>query len=76
MSEGRGVRCHRADIKDTVEKLEFLSRSQFMKQQAGFKKKALRGPAERLTFLCAATVTNWLWQRVAQSALHDQSLVF
>jgi len=27
---------------DTVEKLDFLSRSQFMKQQAGFKKKALR----------------------------------
>jgi len=26
---------------DTVEKLDFLSRSRFMKQQAGFKKKAL-----------------------------------
>ena len=47
-----------------------------MKQQAGFKKKALRGPVERLTFLFSVTVTNWLWQRVAQSALHDQSLVF
>jgi hypothetical protein len=27
---------------DTVEKLDFLPRSQFLRQQAGFKKKALR----------------------------------
>ena len=27
---------------DTVEKLDFLSRSQFLRQQAGFKKNALR----------------------------------
>jgi hypothetical protein len=27
---------------DTVEKLDFLPRSQFLTQQAGFKKKALR----------------------------------
>src|ERR1700730_6001040 len=28
---------------DAVEKLDFLPRSQFLRQQAGFKKKALRG---------------------------------
>jgi hypothetical protein len=31
------------DTIDTVEKLDFLPRSQFLRQQAGFKKKALRG---------------------------------
>jgi hypothetical protein len=61
---------------DTVEKLVFLSRSQFLRQQAAFKKNALRVSAEKLTFLCAATVANWRWQRVAISALHNQSLVF
>jgi hypothetical protein len=44
---------------DTVEKLDFLPRSQFLRRQAGFKKKALRGPAERLTFRCATPVANW-----------------
>jgi hypothetical protein len=39
---------------DTVEKLDFLPRSQFLRQQAGFKNKALRVSAERLTFRCAA----------------------
>jgi len=29
-------------LTDTVEKLDFLPRSQFLRQQAGFKKKALR----------------------------------
>jgi hypothetical protein len=29
-------------LADTVEKLDFLPRSQFLRQQAGFKKKALR----------------------------------
>jgi hypothetical protein len=29
-------------LADTVEKLVFLSRSQFLRQQAGFKKNALR----------------------------------
>ena len=29
-------------ITDTVEKLDFLPRSQFLRKQAGFKKKALR----------------------------------
>jgi hypothetical protein len=61
-------------LADTVEKLDFLS--QFLKQQASFKKKALRGSAERLTFLCAATAANWWWQSVALSALRDQTLVF
>jgi hypothetical protein len=28
---------------DIVEKLDFLPRSQFLRQQAGFKKKSLRG---------------------------------
>src|ERR1700730_12971491 len=56
---------------DTVEKLDFLPRSQFLRQQAGFKKKALRISAERLTFRCAAAVANWRWQRVALSALQD-----
>jgi hypothetical protein len=74
----RGVRNDFERLKwvDTVEKLVFLSRSQFLRQQAGFKKNALRGSAEKLTFLCAATVANWRWQRVAISALHNQSLVF
>jgi hypothetical protein len=31
-----------AKVKDAVEKLVFLSRSQFLTQQAGFKKNALR----------------------------------
>jgi hypothetical protein len=59
-----------------VEKLDFLPRSQFLRQQAGFKKKALRVSAERLTFRCAAAVANWRWQRVALSALHDQTPIF
>jgi hypothetical protein len=42
----------------------------------GLHEERAEGPVERLTFLCAATVTNWLWQRVAQSTLNDQSLVF
>ena len=41
---------------DTVEKLDFLPRSQFLRQQAGFKKRALRGPAESR---CATPVANW-----------------
>jgi hypothetical protein len=49
---------------DTVEKLDFLPRSQFLRQQAAFKKKALRVSAEWLTFRCAAAVANWRWQRV------------
>jgi hypothetical protein len=61
---------------DTVEKLDFLPRSQFLRQQAGFKKKALRVSAERLTFRCAAAVANWRWQRAALSALHDQIPIF
>jgi len=61
---------------DTVEKLDFLPRSQFLRQQAGFKKKALRVSAERLTFRCAAALANWRWQRVALSALHDQTPIF
>jgi hypothetical protein len=32
-------------LADTVEKLDFLPRSQFLKQQASFKKKVLRGSA-------------------------------
>ena len=63
-------------LTDTVEKLDFLPRSQFLRQQAGFKKKALRVSAERLTFRCAAAVANWRWQRVALSALHDQTPIF
>jgi hypothetical protein len=35
-------------LADTVEKLDFLPRSQFLKQQASFKKKALRGGSPRL----------------------------
>jgi hypothetical protein len=61
---------------DTVEKLDFLPRSQFLRQQAGFKRKALRVSAERLTFRCAAALANWRWQRVALSALHDQTPIF
>jgi hypothetical protein len=61
---------------DTVEKLDFLPRSQFLRQQAGFKKKALRVSAERLTFRCAAAVANWRWQCVALSALHEQTPIF
>jgi hypothetical protein len=30
-----------------------------LRQQASIKKKALRVSAERLTFLCGATVANW-----------------
>src|ERR1700726_3557328 len=59
-----------------VEKLDFLPRSQFLRQQAGFKKKALRVSAERLIFRCAAAVANWRRQRVALSALHDQIPIF
>jgi hypothetical protein len=40
------------------------------------KKKALPGSAERLTFRCAAAQANWRWQRVALSALHDQTPIF
>jgi hypothetical protein len=61
---------------DTVEKLDFLPRSQFPRQQAGFKKKALWVSAERLIFRCAAAVANWRRQRVALSALHDQIPIF
>jgi hypothetical protein len=32
----------RLGLTDTVEKLDFLPRSQFLRQQAAFKKKALR----------------------------------
>ena len=35
---------------DTVEKLDFLPRSQFLKQQASFKKKALRGAGRKANF--------------------------
>jgi hypothetical protein len=37
-----GLRGECLLVADTVEKLDFLPRSQFLRQQAGFKKKALR----------------------------------
>jgi hypothetical protein len=40
---------------DIVEKLDFLPRSQFLRQQAGFKKKALRGAGRKANFsMCDA----------------------
>jgi hypothetical protein len=44
---------------DIVEKLDFLLRSQFLWQLAGFKKNALWGSAETLTFLRTAAVMDW-----------------
>jgi hypothetical protein len=35
---------------DTVEKFDFLSRSQFLRQQAGFEKKALRVSGRKANF--------------------------
>ena len=70
--------CHREGPLwvDTVEKLDFLPRSQFLRQQTGLREESARGLAERLTFPCEACVANWRWQRVALSALQDQSLIF
>jgi hypothetical protein len=38
------------ELADTVEKLDFLPRSQFLRQQAGFKNKALRVFGRRADF--------------------------
>jgi hypothetical protein len=62
-------------LTDTVEKLDFAAIT-IPEAAGGLQEESATGSAERLTFRCAAAVANWRWQRVALSALHDQTPIF